>query len=296
MARIAAKQFGVISLAQLFEIGFTYAEVKGLVRDGHLHPLHRGVYVVGHRTISNRAHLIGGLLALGPASFLSHRGSAAARGLRAVNTREIELTVVADRTPRPRPGLIVHRTAKQPHRDEIQVYNGLRVSSVPRMLIEVSLREGGPELDRLITASVQRGFFNVDKLKATLARHDRRPGIAKTREALAQYIWTPRRKSDLERDFAKWLATDPSIPTPVGNERLGPWEIDFLWPDLGIAVELDGRPWHIAIRDMDKDRAKDIWLQKRGMVSMRITDFRFEHDKAGVSADLHDFLRMRRAA
>jgi very-short-patch-repair endonuclease len=81
--------------------------------------------------------------------------------------------------------------------------------------------------------------------------------------------------------------------------RLGPYEFDCRWPNEGVILELDGRPYHRAIQDRDKDNAKDIWVQRQGERILRVSDFRWEYDQAGAVDDLLALLavgRQRRAA
>ena len=52
ISRIAARQHGVVSVRQLRLVGLDKHSVTRRVRAGRLHPVHRGVYAVGHRSIS----------------------------------------------------------------------------------------------------------------------------------------------------------------------------------------------------------------------------------------------------
>ena len=217
-------------------------------------------------------------------------------GLRPVNVRQIELTVVAEHTPR-RDGLRIHRTTNL-HPDEVRIIDGLRFSSVTRMLIELAPRETRAELDRLIAEAARRRNLDLDRIEQTLARHPRRPGVAELRAALDAYRPAPPDKSQLERAFADWLATLPDIPAPERNVKLGAprWEIDCYWRAQKLAVELDGRPYHLLPADQERDRIKDVWLQRRAISIVRVTEFRFEHDLRGIEADLRHFLATDRAA
>jgi hypothetical protein len=282
VAQIAARQLGVISLGQLRRAGLSYKQVEGWVKRRHLLPLHRGVFAVGHPRLVPRAHLVAALLAAGPQAFLSHRTAAAVWGLRELTTRRIELTVPGGRR-RSRGSLVIHRTA---HATDVVTRNGLRVSSVPQMLIELGPAETRRELDRLITQSVRKGILNLEKMQLALARHERHPGVVKLKAALEAYLPRPDRKSGLERAFDEFLAHHPEIPPPRPNVHIDGWEIDCYWPEQRLAVELDGRPYHIAVRDMEKDRIKDAKLLGLGIRTMRITDSRFEHDRRGVYRDL----------
>jgi hypothetical protein len=158
------------------------------------------------------------------------------------------------------------------------------------MLIEVAPLETHRELDRLITEGVRKSFLDLGKLALTV----RRPGTAKLRTALAAYLPKPDRKSGLERDFDKFLDQHREIPPPARNVYIDGWEIDCYWPEHKLAVELDGRPYHIAVRDMEKDRLKDAKLLGIGIRTLRITDMRFECDRGGVLEDLLAALGLRR--
>jgi hypothetical protein len=245
-------------------------------------PLHRGVFAVGHRRLSTRAHLIAALLACGPEAFLSHRTAAAVYGLRNPSTTRIDVTVPGVRR-RSRGTLRLHHTRVAP---DVKVRNDLRVSSVPQMLIELAPLETRSELERLITWSVRKRILDLDRMRLELARHRRRPGVAKLTDALTGYLPIHDRKSGLERDFDAFLLEHPEIPPPQRNVYIDGWEIDCYWPEYKLAVELDGRAYHIAVRDMEKDRIKDARLLRIGIRPLRITDTRFRYDRASVYDDL----------
>lgn len=118
------------------------------------------------------------------------------------------------------------------------------------------------------------------------------------RAALAAYQPSLDDKSRLEKAFADWLATLPDLPAPQRNIKLGAgrWEIDFHWPAHSLAVDLDGRPYHLLPADQERDRIKDVWLQRHAISIVRVTEFRFQHDRAGIEADLRHFLADDRAA
>ena len=55
LAAVAARQHGVVSSTQLRGLGLTKQNVAWRAAAGRLHPLHRGVYAVGHAALSLRA-------------------------------------------------------------------------------------------------------------------------------------------------------------------------------------------------------------------------------------------------
>jgi hypothetical protein len=91
--------------------------------------------------------------------------------------------------------------------------------------------------------------------------------------------------------FVVFLADHPEIPAPKRNVYIDGWEIDCYWPQYQLAVELDGRPYHIAVRDMENDRFKDGKLLIIGIRTLRITDTRFNHDSAEVHEDLISLMK-----
>jgi predicted transcriptional regulator of viral defense system len=52
VARIAARQHGVVTVAELAQAGLSAPAISRRVAAGRLHRIHRGVYAVGHRGLS----------------------------------------------------------------------------------------------------------------------------------------------------------------------------------------------------------------------------------------------------
>lgn len=286
MTRMLRENGGIVSLKGLRAIGFTRDEVAGFVSHGDLRRLHRGVYADGRNRLTDDAHLNAALLALGGDAWLAGRTAAAVWGLEAVSLARIEVCVVASSTPRHR-GLVVRRVSDTPHRSEIKIRRGLRLSSVARMLTEVARDASPDELVAVVEEAVRRGVLDLTELEATLTRHHREPGIGKLKRAVAEYRPLPKRKSGLERSFDRWLRSHPEIPQPERNVKLArTWELDCYWPEHKLVLELDGRPYHSTIGDIERDRRKDAWLQRNGLRVLRVTDLRWATDRGGVHADL----------
>ena len=82
IARIAAKQHGVVCRAQLLAAGVGRRAIEARLSAGRLHPLHRGVYAVGHRAVGPRGNEMAAVLACGDRAVLSHHSAAALWGMR----------------------------------------------------------------------------------------------------------------------------------------------------------------------------------------------------------------------
>ena len=60
---------------------------RGSARRGPLHPIHRGVYAVGHRAADDRGRWMAAVLASGPGAALSHRSAGELWGIVPIGTR-----------------------------------------------------------------------------------------------------------------------------------------------------------------------------------------------------------------
>jgi hypothetical protein len=87
IAALATRQHGVVSRAQLLDLGVGAGAIKHRAGLGRLRPLHRGVYAVGHRALRREAWWMAAVLAAGPGAALSYRSAAELWGIRASRGR-----------------------------------------------------------------------------------------------------------------------------------------------------------------------------------------------------------------
>ncbi len=293
---LSRRQDAVFSLTQLEALGFDRRRLTLVVGQGRFVRRHRGVYADALVKPTQRSHLLAALLALGDGAFLSRRTALALYGVRLVNLRQIEVTIVAEHTPR-HAGLVVHRTRITPDDHEIRIIDDLRTASPSLALVEAAARETDQELDRLIAELARRRLLDLEQIDAAFERRKGLNGLRRLRQALARYrppAGDPAENaSAFERDFADWLRNEhPEIPPPERYVRLGPWELDFYWPQQRLVVETDGEQYHRTPQELERDRVKDAWLQRHDRKVLRVTEFRFTHDRAGILGDLATMLRV----
>jgi very-short-patch-repair endonuclease len=153
------------------------------------------------------------------------------------------------------------------------------------MLLELAPEEKPDELDRLITQAIRKRILNVAVVERALSDNRRRPGCAKLGRAFRGYRSHPDHKSGLERAFAE-LIRGTDVPEPLRNVTVDGWELDFYWPAQNLVVELDGRPYHVAVKDLEKDKYKDAKLLRLGIHVLRITEFRLAVEPQAVLEDV----------
>lgn len=288
LSDIARRQSGVVSVSQLHAADYSRREIAHLERRGQLHRVHQGVYAVGHLALSDRGRLVAALLTAAPGAFLSHVTAAGLWQLAPLGTRVIHLTVPGVGRARDRDGIIVHRTRHPPHTGEIGRRDGMLVSTIARLLIELAPATSQRHLERLITEAVRHRRFNLSEIEATLARYPHRKGIPRLERALRGYRQPV--ASGWEEDFLDWLMEDPRVPEPGRDVIVHGWEVDLYWPARRFAIELDSDQWHSAVFDMEKDRLKDTQLQLHGIRLMRVGELRWGEARAAIRADVNCFL------
>jgi very-short-patch-repair endonuclease len=266
LGRLAARQHGVVCRAQLLEIGFSSAAIHRRVKAGALRPLHRGVYLVGP-VAPPLASQMAAVLACGERTFLSH-GSAShiqATTPYLPNPRTPHVTVV-ERDPRPA-GINVHRVRFLAP-DETTTHRNIPITTPARTLLDLAPSLTPRQLERSLAEAVRRRIVRPAALEALLARHPARPGVPALRALLhSDPAFT---RSELEERFLA-LIREAGLPEPEANAELGPYEIDFLWRDERLAVEVDSWSFHSDRKAFEDDRRRDAELVSWGFRVIRIT-------------------------
>ena len=235
----------------------------------HLHPRHRGVYIVGHLALAPYAEEAAALLACGDGSVLSHRSAAYLWGLVPDRPGVSEVTVIR-RNPGRKPGINVHRTNHLDGRD-VRRRHGLPVTSPSRTVIDLAATGAGDaELERVIAEGRTQGLLRKGELETALARAGSRPGTRRLRAVLRAEGDPGITRSEGERILRRHLR-EAGLPPPVTNRKIGSWEPDFLWPLERVIVELDSWQFHSHRRAFERDRRKDMALRDAGYTVIRIT-------------------------
>jgi very-short-patch-repair endonuclease len=224
------------------------------LRSGRLHPLHRGVYAVGHQVVSLRGRWMAAALATG--GVLSHRSAGALWGLRPFNGR-IDVTVPWDKTQRT--GTLLHRAVLAP--DEITTHEGIPVTTPARTQLDLA---GVLQRHQLQQAVNEAERLRLDGPQPN--RHPTKKGTANLR-ALAPPTHTRR---DLEARFTTFL-TDRRFPAPQTNVLVEGKEVDFAWPASRLIIELDSWEYHRTRAAFEDDRRTDRRLKAAGWTVLRVT-------------------------
>jgi len=282
LARMAELQHGVISRAQLVDLGFGDDAIARFVRIGRLHRLHPGVYAVGHRILGSNGRRKAATLSVRD-SVLGDRYAGAFHALRPYSGVP-ELIVQGDRGCRARPGVRVRRV-RHLHPADVTVIDAIPVTTVARTLLDcaVVVRDG---LGRMITRAEQREVFDLNEVRAAIDRAPRHRGTKPLLAALAELHpesgWT---RSDLELAMLM-LCSQAGLPAPVCNTLVEGFEVDFVWAAARLVGEADSWEFHKTRAAFQRDRLRDRALLLAGYRVLRFTYADVEHHPERVVADL----------
>jgi hypothetical protein len=210
---------------------------------------------------------------------LSHQTAAALWDLRASASAAIHVTSPARGAPR---GIRVHRVRFLPRADRAK-HERIPVTSVARTLLDLAEVVRLRELIRAIEQAERLRLFDLRAIQEQVARSHGRHGIGPLRRALAEMDGEPPLvRSDWERDFLDRCA-EFGLPRPELNAVVEGYEVDALWRDAKVIVELDSYAFHRSRRAFEEDRLRDAVLQLAGYVVLRITWRRLESEPRGVA-------------
>ena len=270
VAGLAAEECGVVSLDELRACGLSREAVGVRVRNGRLHPLHRGVYAVGHANPTLEGHFLAAVKACGPDAVLSHFSAAALWGLVRWDERRPEVTVRSAGT-RTHPRLRVHRTAHLA-RDDIARREGIPVTSPARTLLDLASSLGHGPLRRAVRQAQSLRLVSLGQIAAVLSR----PGPRRGRAKLARIVATgpaPTR-SELEDAVLDLMLRGGmehprvNVPLVLAGRRVIP---DFRWPRERLVVEADGAAWHDNRLAREDDAERQALLEAHGERVVRVT-------------------------
>jgi very-short-patch-repair endonuclease len=266
IARIAARQYGVVTRGQLAAAGLGRGAIEHRVAECRLHRVHRGVYLVGHVVPPPFAREMAAVLACGDGAALSHHSAASMWSLPSLEAAGVDVTV-AGRDPGDRPGIRVHRTRRL-HPVDVRRCQRMSVTAPARTLLDLAAMVPIRDLERAVDEARVRRLVRPRQLLDVLERSPGRRGAGTLRRLLDGDPALTR--SEAETRLLTLLRAAGLPPTAV-NARVGRYEVDFLWREQRLIVEVDGYAYHGTRAAFERDRARDADLQARGYRVMRVT-------------------------
>ncbi len=229
-------------------------------------------------------------LALGPTSVLSHRSAAELWGLLPPASHAIEVTRGTNARDRSR--IVIHRGSIPD--DERTAVDRIPVTTMPRTILDLAAVASRRQVERALNEAEVLRLTDRLSIPDLLERYPRRRGTAVLRALFEDdQVLRGVTRNDFEERFALLLEAH-RLPRPRRNADL--WvggrhfNVDCIWEEHRLVVELDGRAVHRTRWAFESDRERDRILLTEGWRVMRLTWRQLLEEGPRISMDLRTAL------
>ena len=287
----ACGQRFLITRDEIFDLGGNKHIIDSRIRRGFWQRVHAGVYQVDRRPMDWESKLLAAVLACGPDALVSQRAAFVLWGLEGIRSAPVELTVPYDSRPIP-DGVLVHRTRRQQQAAEIR---GIPVTTVERTLLNCSAWLPEIIIGKGLDSAIRMGLTTVDRCYDALVDEGGR-GVRGTK----RFRWVLiERSHDMATDSGSeyellYHMQMALLPRPelhhevfVNGERR---VLDFYWPALHKAIEVDGVDAHSSADRLDDDLVRQNALMDMGIELRRFSARRIRREPQKVVAEIRKSL------
>ncbi len=249
-----------MTTAQLHAAGLTDRDINYRVAAGRLHPRFRGVYMVGHRSITRDGWFLGATLSIGDDSGLGFYSACQHHDIWLGQVGKVHLVV--PRRPQQRALIHVHSVQSAPEFVEVR---GVRVVKPALAVLQfAAVVRDGKEIRSVAREAQFKELVTHEELLAVCA--DGARGSKRLRTALRGGP-APTRNGGEDRALAliRSCGLDPLV-----NEPLLGFVADFYLPDRRLVIEFDGKVHKIPIVRDDDERRQAIF-EAAGFRVIRLT-------------------------
>ena len=266
MVALAATSHAILDGSDLRNLGMSASATYRRVDRGRLFRIHRGVYsILPPELLKPEGRWLAAVKAVGANACLAWPDAGALWDLRRVPAGAVHVAVAGDGGRRRRTGIVVHRRRSLAP-EEIVAHKGIPVTSPRRTLLDARHVLSPARFDSVLRKAEKLqldtgSFYEVGQL-----------GL-----------------NGLERRLFA-LCRRHSIPVPRAQQVIGPYTVDFLWPQARLVVETDGWADHGTRAGFEADRARDAWLLTQGYRVVRFTWNQICNEPAAVVGTLRALL------
>lgn len=295
-----SSHLGVISTSRLIELGCPPRTLANLVGDGAFITMLPGVFRSAQWPC-NREQILAAVSARNPAAMIGFTTAGQLWGLRRMTDPRIHVLVPHGNSPQME-NVVVHRCRRIDPVDIVQRPDGIRLTSPPRTVFDSADMIGSEATASVLEQVLNENRLTFGTLTDTLQRlyHHNRPGSKTMLNVIrARPAWRAALQSNLEvkvlEEMARQGLTAPFTQFPM---RLPDRDIsiDFAWPGVMLAVEVDHPAWHDGAVESHADKGRDRKLTTMGWTSARITEIDVNGGLSDAVADIGQILTRLAAA
>ena len=302
LLRLAGRQHGLVTLAQLIALGFTEKAIRHRVEARVLFRVHRGIYAVAGSKDTFEFRVMAAVLAAGDGALASHRCAAGLYGLRRIRCEAPEVTVSGRAAPRI-DGFRAHR------RDVLTAFDRSRIGMIPvtsPAWTLLDLAGGGMERNRLGGALDDVLVRKLASLRAIERVVTRALGLHVPGTVLLAELVEERRQgrkpseTGLEDELLEVFRVH-GLPEPERQFKIrlpggGTAIFDAAYPELLLGFEADGDKWHKGLLDRMRDEARDEQCGLIGWTVRRYSTEDIRERPAGIADEVERLRREAKAA
>ena len=272
--RWMAAHEGIITARDAGGLGLVPSTLQSMVESGFVDRVERGVFRSGAWPPRERQQLIA-LCRQHPRLLISHTTALRSWGFRGITDQRLHVLVPHSSTPTASDA-VVHRCRRVDEIDAVEMADGVRLTSPPRSVFDAAALLSGDATNAAIEHLLAH-HCTFGTLEDTFRRlyHPRRPGGPEIRRALASRPrWRSAMHSKAEARVLEAIAV-AGLPTPVPQFairlRTGrDVHVDFGWPDVQVALEVDDPHWHDFLEGRRRDKRRDIETAAVGWLTCRL--------------------------
>ncbi len=268
---IAEFQRARVSREQLLAVEVDASAIDRRLRNGRLERIHLGVYGLPRTADLALAAETAGLLACGEGVVLSHHSAATLWQLRPGVARPVHVTIPGSRGFPTPPGVKLHRS-RTIDTGDVRIHEGLPVTSPARTLLDVAATLPDRDVERLLDEGVfALRIVTLAEIDVVLAQAGMHPGRARLARVAGSHIRSTQTDSPPEETLLA-LIRAAGLPEPQLQASVLGYRLDFLWPELRLAVEVDAYGTHGSPARFEADRRRDArLLTEKGVTVIRVT-------------------------
>ncbi|HKZ13850.1 MAG TPA: DUF559 domain-containing protein [Solirubrobacterales bacterium] len=290
MARLAARQFGVITREQLNVLGYSDAAIDRSVESGRLHAWHRSVFAVGHQNLSPHALCMAAILFRGRGALVSYQSAVWLWGME--RKLEIPVHVSVRWRGHAQDAIGLHHCPALRDEDATETER-LPVTSVPRTLLDYASEAPRLRLEKAIDWADRLEILDPADVNLITEEVRGHRGRGPLRRAMVIYHEKGFTRSGGEKKMLAALA-DAGVRRPAVNNFIEGYELDFYWENERFAVELDSWEHHRSRHSFETDPERQEKLAMIGIEMIRITGTRLKREPQTVARRIGEHLERRR--
>lgn len=300
LEELARDRAGLVTRAQLVTGGWSAGRIEHALRTERLVAVHGGVYRVGGAPWTRAASRHAAVLLAGEGAVLAGWSAAEALGFAEPRPGPLQVLVPHRRRPRLESSRLVHVTrARTLGTEDVREVGGVPVTDPARTLLDLAPSCRPATLAELAVAALQNDRRVLERIDAVL---DRNPAARGRRNLDAARVTLgtdgDQARSEVEIAVVVSLVAAglprPVLGHPVHGERGQLLAVlDLAYPEVKLAIEIDGFRWHRSPARKLADEQRQNLLVLAGWTVLRFSASAVRDDPDALTAAVASALAAR---